>query len=216
LPPEKALKCRAEFEKAIAVLRERPLRGDLPPISEDSLAMVIRLFADFLNREQEIGTRETLREWLHVVGLTESQQLRLPLDDLPCRYWFEQQVRSVAHELFGASDSEEDQLARGLELVDCPGSWLEKRLRLCIQRGDPEPKPSHYNDAARLSYLPYVDLLFTDRQMVEFTRQVIRDGTTPESIRGLRPPVAVPDTLEALEDKLESLATGAWEKEDNA
>jgi hypothetical protein len=205
IPPEKALECRAAFEKAMAMLKDPLLRGDLPPISDDSLRMAYDLFGEYVKREQEIGNRRTLLELLHVVGFTSSEQLKLRTPDLACRYWFEQIVRSVAHDLLRVSESEENLIARGLELVDCPGSWLEKRLRLSVQRGDPKPEPSHHNDAARLSYLPYVDLLFTDRQMVGFTRQVMRDGKTPESIKGLRPPVAVPHTLEALEDKLESL-----------
>lgn len=202
VPTERALDCWAGFEKAIALLKEQSRQEKLPPIPEDSLRVFGDFFQEFLSREQEIGTRATLLEYLPMVGLTESEQLKLDTHDLVNRSVFERLVRFVARAWLNASDNEQGFLARALDLAECPGSWLERRLRLCVERGPSEPKPNEHNDAARLAYLPYVDMLFTDAQMAEFVRQVRRDASTPERIRTLRPPMTVSNSLEALEEAL--------------
>jgi hypothetical protein len=205
VPPEKGLDCWAGFEKAISLLKEQSRIGKLPPVSEDLLKLVRDFFEEFLGRAQGAGPRATLQEYLHVSGATKPDQLKLTTHELVNRSVFEHLVRVVARELLGASDSEQGRLARTLHLADCPGSWLDRRLRLCVQRGSSEPAPSHHHDAQRLAYLPYVDLLFTDAEMVEFVRQVRSDEAAPERIRALQPPVAIPRSLEALEGAIDSL-----------
>jgi hypothetical protein len=209
VPTEKASVCRAAFENAITLLEEQSRLGKLPAIPADALPGFANLFQDFLSRAQEIGSRATLLEYLPVTRLTKSEQLKLETHDLVNRSVFEYLVRFVARALLNASDSEQEFLARTLDFADCPGSWLERRLRLCVQRGSSEPAPSHHYDAERLAYLPYVDLLFTDAQMVEFVRQVNSDRSTPERIRALRSPKAIPTSLEALEEALDSLSPRA-------
>jgi hypothetical protein len=212
LPREKALACWAGFEKAISLLKEQSRIGKLPPVSEDLLKLVRDFFGEFLGRAQGTGPRATLQEYLHVSGPTEPDQLKLTTDELVNRSVFEHLVRVVARELLGASDSEQEFLVGRLDLADCPGSWVERRLRLCVRRSSPEPAPSHHHDTRRLAYLPYVDLLFTDREMAELVRQVRDDETAPERIRALRPPVAISRSLEALEEALDSLNPGTSEK----
>ena len=92
---------------------------------------------------------------------------KLTTDDLVMRWFFEFQVRQVARGLLNASESEEESLARSLDFSDCPGSWLRRRLALCLGRRSREPKANHFFDAQRLAYLPYVDLLLTDHEMAE-------------------------------------------------
>jgi hypothetical protein len=77
--------------------------------------------------------------------------------------------------------------------------------QLCIRRGVPEPKPNHHFDAERLAFLPYVDLLLTDKEMTEFVRQIRSNNSTPERIRSTRPAVSIPDSIDALEEKISSL-----------
>ena len=211
VPTEKALDCWAGFESAIALLKEQPRLKKLPPISTDTISAITDFFQDFLSRAQEIGTRETLLECLPIVRLTKSEQLKLETHDLVNNFVFEYLARFVARTLLNASDCEREFLARTLAFADCPGSWLERRLRLCVERGPSEPAPSHHHDAERLAYLPYVHLLFTDREMAEFVRQVRTGASTPERIRALRPPMTTSASLEALEEALDSLNTQASE-----
>jgi hypothetical protein len=206
VPKEKASDCWAGFENAIALLKEQSRRGKLPPIPADALPRIADLFQDFLSRAQEIGSRETLLGYLPVARLTKSEQLKLEMHhDLVNHSVFEYLVRFVTRRLLNASDSEQEFLARTLAFADCPGSWLERRLRLCVERGPSEPEPSDHHDAERLAYLPYVDLLFTDGEMAEFVRQVRSDGSTPERVCALRPPVTISKSLEAVEEALDSL-----------
>jgi hypothetical protein len=204
VPTHKALDCWAGFENAMAFLEEQSRLGNLPPIPAYALPVFTNVFQDLLSRAQEIGTRATLCERFPVVGLTASEQLKLEPDDLADHSVFEALVRIVAGARLNASESEQESLARTLDFADCPGSWLERRLRHRVEHGSSEPKPSHHNDAARVAYLPYVDLLFTDAEMTEFVRQVMRENSTPERIRALRPPAAISNSLEALGEALDS------------
>ena len=171
-----------------------------------ALPVILRLCQDFFCRP---GPRATLLEYLPVAGLSEAESLRLPTDELVNRWVFEFAVRSVARELLNASEHEQEVLARTLDPADCPGSWLRWKLRLCVRWGSSEPNPSHHFDAERLAYLPYVDLLLTDKQMVEFVREIMRDESTPQRIRRLRPPLSLPFSVDALEEAIDSLGPGA-------
>lgn len=203
IPPEKVIDCWAGFGQAAALLKEQSRLQKLPPISEHSQRAFRNIFQEFLGRAQEIGNRATLLEYLPVAGPTKSEQLKLDTHELANRFVFENVVRFVARAAFNASDSEQEFLARTLDFADCPGSWLDRRLRLCVERGSSEPKPSHHNDAARLAYLPYVHVLFTDAEMAEFVRQVRSDESSPKRIRDLQPPLTTSASLDALEEALD-------------
>ena len=202
---EKALDYRTEIEKAIAFLQEQSRLGKLPPIPVDLLPVISNLSQEFLGRTEEIGPQAALLEYLPVVGFTKAEQLKLTTDELASRWFFESQVRFVARELLNASEQEQELLARTLDFADCPGSWLQWRLGVCVRRGCSEPRPNHHFDEARLAYLPYVDLVLTDAEMVEFVRQLRSDKSMPARIRDVRPPMAIPTSLDALEEALDSL-----------
>jgi len=202
LSEKEAAECSAGFENAITLLNEESRQGKLPPIPEGSLRAARDSFRRFISRAQEIGTRATTREYLPIVGLSSAEQLRLQRHDLVNRSVFEKLVRIVARTILDASESEQEFVARTLDFADCPGTWLERRLRLWVERSSSEPKPSHHNDAARLAYLPYVDVLFTDAEMAESVRQIQEDPSSPKPIRELRPPTAISSSLEELERSL--------------
>jgi len=202
IPAEMTASIRTKFDEVLALIGERSRSGELPPISPDALRSVAEMFNEFLDQTVRIGPQAALLGRLSVAGYTKTEQLRLTRDQLVSRCLFERQVRSVARDLLNASRDEEESLARTLDLGDCPGAWLEWRLRHCVGQGSFEPRPSHDYDAQRLAYLPYVDLLFTDKEMVEFVRQVQADASTALRVRACRPPVAIPSTLDALESAL--------------
>ncbi len=199
----KTLDYRTEIEKGTALLQDQSRLGKLPPIPADVLPVISNVANEFLARMAEIGPQAALLEYLPVVHFTKAEQLKLTTDELASCCFFEFQVRSVARELLNASEDEQEFLARTLDFADCPGSWLQRRLELCVRRGSPEPSPSHHFDAERLAYLPYVDLLLTDAEMVEFVRQVRNGKSTPARIRDVRPPMAISYTLDALEEALD-------------
>lgn len=152
-----------------------------------------------------IGPQAALLERLPVAGLTEAELHKLTRDDLVTRYWFQFVVRTFARQVLNANGGGQEFLARTLDLADCPGSWLQRRLELCVRRGSREPRPNHRYDAERLAYLPYVDLLLTDKEMAEFVRQIRNDKSTPARICEVRPPMVIPTSIDALEEALDSL-----------
>ena len=143
---------------------------------------------------------------LFLLALDPARWERFGLEVMPAAHQrFELQVRRFAHEVLNVSESDQESLARTLDLSDCPGSWLERRLDLSVRHGCRQPRASHHYDVERLVYLPCVDLLLTDAEMADFVRQVRNDESTPARIRDVRPPVAMPSLLDALEEALGSL-----------
>jgi hypothetical protein len=108
-------------------------------------------------------------------------------------------VRNFARHVLNLDEAHQTTLAQTLELSDCPGFWLHMTLNCRIPLECFEPRPSHHSDAERLAYLPYVDLLLTDKQMAQFVREIMTSETAPPAIRGARPAVRIPNTMDALE-----------------
>lgn len=205
LTAEKVLAARTGMEKAFATMHEQSQRGDLPLVPADGIPAILDLALGFYGRAAEIGIQAALLEQLPVTGSTEAELLKMTRDDLVNNYAFEVCVRSFARDVLNAGETDQDFLARTLSFTDCPGSWLQRRLDLCVRRGCLEPKPNHHFDAERLGYLPYVDLMLTDKQMVEFVRQIRNDKSTPARIRSVRPAVSIPNSIDALEERVNSI-----------
>ena len=205
LTAEKMLAVRTGMERAIASLQEQSRQGELPPLPADSIPKILDLALGFFGRAAEIGIQAALLEQLPVAGSTKTELLKMTWDDLVNSSVFKVYVRTFARDVLKANESDQDFLARTLSLTDCPGSWLQRRLELCVRRGCVEPKPNHHFDAEHLGYLPYVDLMLTDNQMTEFVREIRRDESTPAWIRNVRPAVSAPNSIDALEEKVNSL-----------
>ena len=153
----------------------------------------------FLDRIAELGPRAAFVDRVGVSRLRPEQLSPLLIDDLAERYVFELCVRNFARDVLNLDEAEQTTLAQALEPSDCPGFWLQMRLRRRIPFECSDPRPSHHSDAERLAYLPYVDLLFTDKQMAQFVHEIRNSETTPTAIREARPPVRVSAAIDALE-----------------
>lgn len=57
-----------------------------------------------------------------------------------------------------------------------------------------------------MAYLPYVDLLLTDKQMARFVHEIRNDKATPAAVREAPPAERIPDTVDALEETICSRA----------
>lgn len=204
LPTENVLAARTGMEKQFGSIQEQSRRGELPPMAADALPAILDLPLGFFGRAGEIGIQAALLEQLPVRRLPKAELLKLKTDELVECFLFEFCVRNFACGVLNADESTQEFLVRTLEPADCPGSWLQRRLELCVRRGCPEPRPNHHFDAERLAYLPYVDLLLTDKEMAEFVRQIRYDKSTPARIRNVRPAVSISDSMDALEEALDS------------
>ena len=204
LPAEIALACRKEIEKVAASIEERFRGGSSPPTHGEAAAAVIHRIREFLTRTERIGRQAALLEQLQVAGSTKEELPKLKGRELVERHWFQVVARSFARDVLNVTADGEESLVRTLALADCPGSWLQKRLELSVRRDSSEPRPNHHYDCERLAYLPYVDLLLTDREMAGFVRQIQDNESTPQLIRDLPPPLSVASAMDALENAIDS------------
>ncbi len=204
-PPAEVMRApRCEIERHFAGLGENSSPGGLPPVSADVRAAALEFALGFFDRIAELGPRAAVLEQLRVSRLKPEQLSPLLIDDLVEDYVFELCVRNFARDALNLDEAEQKTLAQALELSDCPGFWLRMRLRRRIPFECSVPLPSHHSDAERLAYLPYVDLLLTDKQMAQFVHEIRNSETIPTAIREARPPVRVPRTMDALEGVISS------------
>jgi hypothetical protein len=198
-PPVVTRAARSEIENYFARLGENPSPGGLPPVSADVRAAALEFALGFFERIAELGPRAAFVDKVRASRLKPEQLSPLLLDELVEHHVFELCVRNFARDVLNLDESGETTLAQVLELSDCPGFWLQMRLRRRIPFECSDPRPSHHSDAERLAYLPYVDLLFTDKQMAQFVHEIRNSETTPTAIRQAPPPVRVPAAIDALE-----------------
>jgi hypothetical protein len=207
IDPVRVKAYQKELEEAFgAVPVELPL-GQLPATFKELLGSALDSASAFIARMGEVGPQSAFLETLPVAGITKAKQSKLTLDEHITRWLLESQIRSVARELLAASQEEEEALLRSLEAADCPGFWIARKLESCVARGSLKPRPNHYFDVQRLAYLPYVEVLLTDSEMVEFMRQIREDESTPEQIRELPAARCIPSSIDALEEVIRSMGT---------
>ncbi|MGH9406043.1 MAG: hypothetical protein ACRD3D_09455 [Terriglobia bacterium] len=205
LSTENALVYRTELKGHFESRKDQIPFSSLPPGSAEAVLAIEDSALKFIDRMQEVGPRAALLEALPVTGLN-TEAVWKQLGHGYANLWFFQfQVRKFAAELLGLGEQHQEFLVQTLCLADCPGSWLYFRLRRCIGRGSLKPLPNHLHDAERLAYLPYVDLLLTDAQMVEFVRQIQNDESTPVRIKMTRPPLSISHSIDALEEAINHL-----------
>ena len=204
-PPAQDMRdARSEIERHFAGQGENPSPGGLPPVSADVRAAALEFALGFFDRIAELGPRAAVPEQLRVSRLKPERLSALLIHDLVEHHVFELCVRNFARDVLNLDESGQTALAQALELSDCPGFWLELRLRCRIPFECSDPRTGHHSDAERLAYLPYVDLLFTDKQMSQFVHEIRKSATTPTPIREARPPVRIPRTMDALEGVISS------------
>lgn len=206
LSVENSLDRKAAMKKAFASLREQHHYGNSRLESSKEVSAIEDLAFGFIDRMQEIGPQAALLETLLLTGLDKNALLKQPLRDHVDSWFFQFQVRKFAGEVLGLDGQGQERLAGMLYLADCAGSWLELKLRRRIGRGSADPRANHLHDAERLAYLPYVDLLLTDAEMVEFVRQIRNDKSTPVGIKEARPPRSISNSIESLAEAIHSVA----------
>ena len=92
-------------------------------------------------------------------------------------------------------------LADKISIEDCPGKWLEQQVEHQLEiSGDFET--SNQLDIKHISYLPYVDILITDKRIVDKTIQVFRNKDLLDSLRTVTLPKKVSNSIESLENAL--------------
>jgi hypothetical protein len=91
-----------------------------------------------------------------------------------------------------------------VKLEDCPGAWLKNAVEIQMRKAVAKDEPSNLFDLNHLSHLPYVDLFFGDKSIATFTSQVLTSPNLPVSLLNVKRPIAVPNSIEALESAIDS------------
>ena len=168
-------------------------------VSEEDLNDIFGELKDkiktFGQRTVEIGASNALAEYL---GAKPTD--RASLDELIAQHTFNFSVRQFLMELCGNRDDDTiGNLSRQVELEDCPGTWLKHAVRVQLQKAISTDYASNYYDLEHLSYLPYVDKLFADKRVANCTAQVLNSSQVPSSVKGMRPPISIPNSIDELE-----------------
>lgn len=129
---------------------------------------------NFKNRKR---TMESLNEW----------------------FLFKLQVGSLLWTHFKIRDiSTVNKILNKVSIADCKGLWLRQRVeKHLLKAGDVDYKNEFDLDC--IQYLPYVDILFADKRIVDKTNQVLRSKGLLESLNSISAPHKVSNSLEALE-----------------
>gem|GEM_PF-6209438 len=163
----------------------------------------------FMKRTEEVGSANALAEHLGA-DPTDRATLRKPIDLLIQQHTFGFSVRQVLAAACGNQDPLViNDVAGKIKLEDCPGTWLKYAVRLQMRKAMSTDHPSNYYDLEHLAYLPYVDMLFADKRLATFTRQVLNSDDLPSSLKGVRPPISVPNSIDSLEMEISSLSSQA-------
>lgn len=176
----------------------------VPPEALEGLFNAFRdLGLKFLDRAEEVGSTNAFAEALGL-DLNERSVSHSYTDQAAQQFAFRFSVREAAQSI-GIQDEALLNLASKLvKLEDCPGVWLRNAVELQIKKAIAKDAPSNLFDLNHLSHLPYVDVLFTDKRIAEFTRQVLASSSLPALLRDVKEPVAVPNSIEALESVIAS------------
>jgi hypothetical protein len=226
--PRNLIKAFYEANKISATANSRPPENKYEPrrlsqigdtkIKKEDVAALIKQFEeeqtniaqweslrDLVPPEDEVGSSNALAEFLGV-DPEDRTNSRKPLDLLIHQYTFEFVVRQFLVDVCGEQDiTKVNVVIRQLKMEDCPGTWLKNAVQLQIRKAMPEDEASNYYDLEHLAYLPYTDLLFVDKRIAEFTRQVLKSNQSLPALKGIREPVAVPSSVDAIESAIASL-----------
>jgi hypothetical protein len=176
---------------------------DLPAEArEQALAQVRGQLDAFLTGAAQHGVQVALAQFLASAGAEPSA--RSPVQTLIHEHVFADEVRRTLLEDLGVTDEALlQQGVRQLKLAECPGTWLSREVSKSLAAAEHAPEPGSTYDLEHLGYLPYVDVLFADKRIAEFTRQVLRRDGLPQMLAGVRPPRAIPNSLDAIRGALQ-------------
>jgi hypothetical protein len=182
------------------------LRDLVPPeLMDEEFRRIRNKVEQYVERVDEVGSSNALAEFLGV-DPSDRTSFRKPLDLLIQQHTFESGVRQFLADVCGENDETKvGEVVRQLKMEDCPGTWLKNAVQLQIRKAVNEDEASNYYDLEHLAYLPYADLFFADKRITEFTRQVLNSNQSLPSLKGINEPIAVPNSVDAIESVISSL-----------
>ncbi len=138
------------------------------------------------------------------VGINASDPniLRKTFESTLNNFLFKTQLKSTLKTCFQITDKTViSNISDKIPRFACSGLWLRSEIETRLKLAK-DFTPNNEKDLAHIQYLPYVDLLFTDKRIVEMTIQVLRSLNLPEGLKKVSLPIKVSQSLESLEKAL--------------
>lgn len=150
------------------------------------------------------GPREVFAE---SVGSDVHSALKQFTHRLVTNHLFRQSLDTVIKDVLKVIDqSVADHILHSVKLEDCPGTWLRYEVDHELHNARSKWEAGAAYDLLHLSHLPYVDLMFTDGEIANHTRNVLRRATVPPSLARLEPPISVGASVEEIESAISAFA----------
>ena len=194
---EKSKEFRKEWKKAKDELVSNP---NLPQeFLQFGTNFVEVMLENFLSNAEENGFLEAFSKFIEIDS-TDEKLLKKPVEALIEKSNFKSKVKICLLELELEEDLVEA-LADKISLEDCFGNWLCKQVEIQIRKSG-DSKASNQADIEHISHLPYVNFFFTDKRIVEMTKQVLRFKDLPQSLKIDKLPISISNSIKELENTL--------------
>ena len=207
--PIPAAQADEAWEIVRSTLASKEFREDIvasfpPELRQGAFQSVGTWMDTTFERMISAGPREVFAE---SVGADLQTALKQFTHRLTVSHIFRQSVEEIIHEVLKSTDPVvTDRLAGSVKLEDCPGAWLRYEVDHELRRARSKWEPGATYDLLHLSHLPYVDLMFTDAEIAENTRKVLRRDNMPASLALLEPPIHVGASVEDIESAISIFA----------
>lgn len=132
--------------------------------------------------------------------------LKRRTDELISRHVFRQIVEDTVVSVLKVTDPPTVmKLVDSVLLEDCPGTWLRFAVERELRAARTKWEPGATYDLLHLSHLPYVDVMFTDREIADNTRKVRQRSGVPPAVAQAPAPISVAASLDEVERVIRSL-----------
>lgn len=153
------------------------------------------------SRAVEAGFRQAYAEMMGV-DITSNSYLNTRTDYLTDKLAFKVRLKFFLSQILYDDEKNINFLSSKILIEDCPGEWLKRQVENQLCMGDDF---DHRNqlDIQHISYLPYVDILITDKRIVSKTEQVFRrQNSLLDSLNNTSLPKKVSNSMDSLENAL--------------
>ena len=136
------------------------------------------------------------------IDLNDKKNQNKSIELLLEEFHFKTQLKSTFKSQFGNLENSHIQnILSNIQIQNCKGLWLRKEVEKNLKRAN-DFDPNNENDLNNIQYLPYVDILLTDKRIVESTKQVLRRKDVLESLKHVSVPKKVANSIDSLEENL--------------
>jgi hypothetical protein len=179
---------------------QNEITKELSPIFKESYQQsflnINSLIESFANEAEENGYLSTISKMLEV-DISTPKQLNKPVENAVKEFHFNLIVSQTAL----THNIPKEFILKNISIEDCQSLWLCSKVKDYLIKAN-DTSPSNEYDLQHIQYLPYVDIFFADKRIVDKTKQVLKNPDLIESLKNLSAPINVSNNIESLERNL--------------